>query len=96
MPIPGAVLAEVESMTVTLDRSSSYGRDMELSLWDWETQEWVLQEPIASERYEIEDLERFLGYDNRVQMLLVLERPFAGSAPSARIRDIRVTQSGHF
>ncbi len=96
MPIPGAVLADVESMTVTLDRSSSYGRDVELSLWDWEAREWVLQEPNAAESYVFEEPERFLGYDNRVQILLTLERPFAGTPPTARIRDIRVTQTGHF
>jgi len=96
MPLPGAVLEDVNSMAVTLDRSSSYGRDVQLSLWDWEAREWILQEPITSERYEIDEPDRFLGYDNRVEMRLVLERPFAGSAPTARIRDIRVIQTGNF
>ncbi|MCA9912328.1 MAG: hypothetical protein KC496_03230, partial [Anaerolineae bacterium] len=64
MPLAGAVLADVQSMTITLDRSSSYGRDVGLSLWDWDAQEWVFQEERASENYTLENPARFLGTNN--------------------------------
>ncbi len=94
--MPLSVLAEVQSMTITLDRSSSYGRDVGLSLWDWDAQEWVFQEERASEIYTPENPARFLGTNNMVQMLLELETPFIGTSPTARIRDLRITQTGNF
>lgn len=96
LPLPGARLRQVDFMQVQLDRSSSYGRDVGVMLWNWEANEWELLENRARERYEIFEPQRFIGPNNVVDMRVELTHTVSGTAPSARIRELQITQEGRF
>ena len=95
-PVQGAVLDAVNGMTLTLDRTSSLGRSVEVLLWDWEQEEWSGLPVTAREIYEIEDFEPFLGPDNMVDVRLELTTELQSSSASARIRGITIRQTGNF
>lgn len=96
MPLEGAVLSDVTEMRVELDRSSAYGREVEVSLWNYETDEWVTLDSRTSESYDITTPNLYLGPRNTVRVRLSLDRNLADSTASARIGDIRVIQVGNF
>lgn len=92
MPIDGAVLEEVNEMRLFIDRGASYGRDVILSIWNWQTQEW---EPVDSNRqedYVFTAPARYLGPDHTVRVQLYLD----SSLGSARINELFITQTGTF
>lgn len=92
MPISDAVLDDVTEMTVHMDRTASYGRDVILSLWDWDTDTWVPLTPNSTETYTLTDPAQFLGADNTVRMQLFLNSTLG----SARISELYITQTGTF
>lgn len=97
-PLEGAVLREIEGLNIALDRSSSFGREVALALWDWEAGEWVELANRSREEYSIEqaDAVRFTGPNNRVRLQLTLDREGGTSTSSARLRDLTITQIGRF
>jgi hypothetical protein len=95
-PIASAILASVSELTIQLDRSSSYGRDVTVAVWNWQTQEWDAFDNTSLERYVISDPAAYLGPRNEVDVRLSLERLIGGSSASARIRGIRITQTGRY
>lgn len=95
-PIEGAILSEVTDMSLSIDRRSSYGREVEVSLWNWEAQEWDLLQNNSRESYNIDNHTAYLGTNNQVRLRLSLDRELATTAASARIRDIRVFMTGNF
>ncbi|MEL7432576.1 MAG: hypothetical protein AAFN11_01390, partial [Chloroflexota bacterium] len=96
MPLEGAVLDTVDMMTLELDRSSAYGREVEVSLWNYQTNEWDAFDSRTSESYDITAPEPYLGPRNTVRLRLSLDRNLAESSASARIGDIRIIQIGNF
>jgi hypothetical protein len=96
MPIEGAVLNEVTNISLELDRSSSYGREVQVSLWNWETQEWDLLDNPRLEIYEVENPAAYLGANNMVDVRISLDSDAVVSAASARIRGLRLTMTGSF
>jgi hypothetical protein len=97
MPVDGAKLREVETITIVLDRfSSSYGRDVLVSLWNWEAEEWFDLINTTRETYEIDNPERFVSPTGALELRIVLERDITGAPATGRIRDIRVVLTGYF
>lgn len=96
MPIEGAVLSEVDSMSLELDRSSSYGREVRVSLWNWNSQQWDTLENPRLETYLVENPADYLGENNIVDIRITLESDLVSSAASARIRGMRLTMTGRF
>jgi hypothetical protein len=97
-PIEAAVLADVSSIKIEVDRSSAYGREMEFAIWNWETETWDVPRSgqIAQTQYEFENPTVYLGLNNTVDIRLGLDRETPNLAASVRIRGIRVTQTGNF
>jgi hypothetical protein len=95
MPLEGAMLSEVTRMHLELDRSSSYGREVKVSLWNWETQEWDLQD-LRLEDYVVDNPAPYLGTNNMVDVRIDLNSDLVSSAASARIRGLRLTMTGNF
>jgi hypothetical protein len=96
MPIESAVLSEVTNISLELDRSSSYGREVQISLWNWQTQEWDLLDDPRLETYEVENPAAYLGANNMVDVRISLDSDLVSSAASARIRGLRLTMTGSF
>lgn len=91
-PEAGAVLTDVQQIDMTIDRNSSRGRDVAVSLWNWQTQAWEPIEPIGQVNYRLDDPARFVGPRNRIDMQLNLDSDFG----SARIRGLAISQTGTF
>jgi hypothetical protein len=96
LPLPDARLNTVETMQVILDRSSSYGRDVAISLWNWEAQEWVQLENVVRETYDVPNPQRFIGANGMIDIQMSFNREVAGSAATARIRDLKIVLMGYF
>lgn len=97
MPLEGAVLDNVSKMTVALDRSGSYGREIDFTIWNWRLRIWEDPSPIFAETtYELENPSDYLGPNNVVDVRVALDRNTSNLAASVRIRGIRVTQTGSF
>lgn len=95
-PIDGAILADVSDMRLELDRTSAYGNRVDVSLWHWETQTWEALSGNSIEIYDIDNIERYLGTDNMVRVRLNLEADLVGNTGTARIRNVRLFQTGNF
>lgn len=92
IPLAGAVLDDVQQMTITIDRDSSRGRDVVVSLWNWQDEEWEAFTDLRPETYVVDNPARFIGPGNMVDMNLYLDSELG----SARIRGLSVSQSGTF
>lgn len=95
-PLPSALLDEIHSLTVALDRSGRRGRDVALELWNWEAQEWVVVSASPIEVYSFDDPARFIGPGNIVDVRLGLDIEVIGNADSTLIDNVRITQTGNF
>ncbi|MDQ7027099.1 MAG: hypothetical protein Q9P01_18185 [Anaerolineae bacterium] len=96
MPLAEARLNRIETMTIILDRSSSYGRDVSVELWDWTANEWVEMAGTVRETYEVPNPQRFVGANGMIDMRMSLNRDVPGSAATARIRDTKIVVTGYF
>jgi hypothetical protein len=96
LPLPDARLKTIETMQVILDRSSSYGRDVAINLWDWEANEWVQLENVVRETYDVPNPQRFIGANGMIDIQMLFNREIAGSAATARIRDLKIVLTGYF
>jgi hypothetical protein len=90
-PLPGAVLAETESLLVTVDDLNTGGRTTPVDAWNWQEQTW---EPldVLNETLTIADPARFLGPQNSVQLRLVAD----DIGGFVRISRVTVAQTGTF
>jgi len=96
MPLQEAQLATVETMTVDLDRASRLGSNVIFELWDWTNEEWVTLQG-RGESYTIDDPMPFIGPHNFIDMRVTLSLPTVTTfRSSTAIRNIRITQEGHF
>lgn len=91
-PMPDSVLTTITEMEIQLKRSSSFGRNVPLELWNWSTQQWEAYETPTFEVYKIEDPAPYLGPGNAVEVRFLFDR----GTNTARLRDIQVTQRGSF
>lgn len=91
MPLPDAILSEVESLTVALNRNSSYGRDLLVSVWDWQAEAWV-ELGRARESITLDDPAGLIGPHNWVDVRVSLDRDIG----TPRANDLRITQTGRF
>lgn len=69
-PIADAQLAEVTSLTLVLERTSTSLTNT-IEMWDWQNKEWVSFLIGGQNRYPIEDYARFIGAQNAVQVRTV-------------------------
>jgi hypothetical protein len=92
VPQTGSVLSEVDSLIINIDRTSSYGRDVVLWLWNWETGEWRTYGDGTPQTYTIDDPEPFLGANNMVDVRVT----FDGELGSVRMRGLSIEQRGQF
>jgi hypothetical protein len=96
-PIEGSVLANVSYLKIEVDRSSSYGREMSVELWNWQTERWDEPDALLTQAiYEYENPTAYLGPDNTVDLRLGLDRNTPNLAASVRVRGVRITQIGTF
>lgn len=92
VPQTGSVLSEVDELIVTLDRMSSYGRDVVLYLWDWQAGEWRDFGAGTTQIYVIDEPSNFIGEGNVVDVRVT----FDGRLGTVRVRGITVQQIGNF
>jgi hypothetical protein len=92
MPLDSSRLSTVESLTVEMSRSSSYGRNLVISLWDWENNTWENLPDNMNEIYNLEDVAAFIGPDNMMDVRVSLNIDVG----SVRVSGIRITQHGEF
>lgn len=90
MPLPDAMLSELESLTVGMNRNSSYGRDLQVSVWNWQTSEWFDLDR-ARQVYTLDDL-ALIGPNNWVDVRVSLDRDLG----TPRVNDLRIMQTGRF
>lgn len=95
-PTAEAVLDTVTSMRIELDRGSAYGSRVTLSVWNWQAQRWDVAGEDHLERYAITPIEDYLGANNAVRVQLAIDEDLIGSAGTARLRNLRVIQTGTF
>lgn len=96
-PQPGAVLDHVSKLTVNIDRSSSYGRDMDFYVWNWRLNDWEMPTTLLTQStYEFDDPQDYLGPDNTVDIRLALDSNTPNLAASVRVRGVQVTEIGTF
>jgi hypothetical protein len=69
-PIADAQLAEVTSLTLILERTSTSLTNA-VELWDWQNEEWVNFMVGGQNRYPIDNYARFIGAQNAVQIRTV-------------------------
>jgi hypothetical protein len=93
-PLPGAVLDQVDELDVYMDRSSGFGRQVVLELWNWERGVWEAMSDTQVEDYSVFDPQRYLGDQNAVRVRLSLDVEV--SYGSAWVRRFGLTQRGQF
>ncbi|MFQ3673555.1 MAG: hypothetical protein SNJ83_08170, partial [Aggregatilineales bacterium] len=88
-PLPTAQLASVDSFTVAFNRASGFANQLEVSLWNWQTNTWDLQD-VRVQEYTIDAPAPYLGPENAVRARVV--STFATGV--SRVRNLRITMSG--
>jgi len=96
MPVEGAVLSDVTEIVIDLNRRTARGRQVEMSIWNFETLEWDLFENERIETYAITDPEPYLGRDNLVRLRFEIDDDFATGNSNARVLQLRIIQRGRF
>lgn len=95
-PLEGAILSDVTRIAVEVNRATSMGRQVDISLWNWDTQAWDLLENSGRETYDIDTPASYLGRDNIVNMRVALDTNITSSTSTGRVLQLRVIQSGNF
>ncbi|MBC7814562.1 MAG: hypothetical protein H7175_25630 [Burkholderiales bacterium] len=90
-PVPGAILDDVNELTVRLSRTNSVGREVPIELWNWRSASWE-ELPSRTSGQTVRSPERFLGPQNAVQIRLAAES-FGGYL---QIDELSVEQRGTF
>ncbi|MDX1994399.1 MAG: hypothetical protein SF029_18595 [bacterium] len=91
-PLPGAVLSEVDQLTIIADRPQGAGALSDVQLWNWREQLWESVTVDNSGRLFIEDPRPFLGPQNAVEVKVV--RTFSGARVDINL--LAVEQRGTF
>lgn len=95
-PLEGAVLADVTRMAIEINRSTSLGRQVDVSLWNWQTETWDVMENSSQETYDIENPAPYLGRDNIVNLRVEIDTNVTSSTSTGRVLQLRVIQAGNF
>ncbi|MBK8024642.1 MAG: hypothetical protein IPK19_25270 [Chloroflexi bacterium] len=72
VPLPDAVLSEVNELIVEVDNVNVGARAFPVQLWDWNSREWENVD-LINEMVVLSDPARFLGPQNTVQMRLIAD-----------------------
>ena len=96
MPMETAVLSEVSELIIELNRRTARGRQVELAVWNFETEEWDTFENTTQETYLITDPAPYLGRDNLVRLRFQLDDDFGTGNSNGRVLELRVIQRGRF
>ncbi|MEQ8674801.1 MAG: hypothetical protein RLP44_18235 [Aggregatilineales bacterium] len=91
-PLPDAVLSEVDTLNVILERPNVVSSVMQVEIWDWEAQTWDDLQFNREESLTVRNPERYLGALNAVQIRI--QRPETGG--SVFIEQVAVEQIGSF
>lgn len=91
-PLPEAMLAEVDSLMITLSRVRTVRADGMFEVWNWEQGVWEEVSLPREETLEILSPARFIGPQNAVRVRLLEEK----LGHSLQVRLLAVTQTGRF
>lgn len=92
IPLPEAVLRQVNELTVIVDRGQTTTRSLPLYLWDWDKAAWESLRITGSNQLAIRNPKRFLGPENTVQVRIVADE--IGGYP--RFDNLSIEQRGEF
>ena len=92
VPLPGLALPTVEHLRVEVDRGGGFVNTVEVHLYDWQLGEYEIFGYREGNVLEFEAPARYLGPGNAVRLRL----QHAGGMSAARVRDIRIAQSGRY
>lgn len=91
-PVPTAVLSEVDSLNIVLERPNVVSSAMQVEIWDWEAQTWDDLEFNREESLTVRNPAPYIGPLNAVQIRI--QRPETGG--SVYIEQVAVEQTGRF
>ena len=92
VPLPGLALPTVEHLRVEVDRGGGFVNTVEVHLYDWQLGEYEIFGYREGNVLEFDAPARYLGPGNAVRLRL----QHAGGMSAARVRDIRIAQSGRY
>lgn len=91
-PLPGAVLSEVNELSIIIDRGSNGTRTFPVQLWNWANQEWDELSITDGAAYSLRNPEEYLGPQNAVEVQVIADE----IGNYARIQDLSIEQRGKF
>ena len=91
-PLPGLALDEVERLFVEVDRGGGYAQSLDIEVFNWRTDEYDAYSYRDGDELEFENAQPYLGAGNMVQIRL----QYGQGIGTARVRQIRIEQTGYF
>ena len=91
-PLPGLAMDEVTRLRVEVDRGGGYALSLGAELYNWNSQEYETFDFRDGEELEFANPDAYLGPGNAVRLRL----HFEGGLGTARVRRIRVEQTGRY
>lgn len=88
-PLASAKLNTVSQLEIRFSRASGFANQIELSLWNWQTQVWEVQ-PLKIQEYRLEQPQAYIASDGSVLIQFVSTYP----SGTSRIRDLKLTMTG--
>ena len=92
MPLPGLAMPTVEHLRVEVDRGGGFVNSVEVHLYDWQRGEYEVFGYREGNVLEFDAPARYLGPGNALRLRL----RHAGGMGTARVRDIRIAQTGRY
>lgn len=91
-PLSNMVMGEVDKLVVEVDRTGGYGNSLQVEIFNWQANEYELFTARDGDIHEFIDPQNYLGDNNMVQIRVYYEQGIG----TARVRKIRVTQTGRY
>jgi len=91
-PLGGLAMDEVTRLLVEVDRGGGYALSLDAELYNWISQEYEVFDFRDGEELEFANPDAYLGPGNAVRLRL----QFDGGLGTARVRKIRVEQTGRY
>ena len=91
-PLPGLALDDVERLFVEVDRGGGYAQSLDIEVFNWRTDEYDAYSYRDGDELEFENAQPYLGAGNMVQIRL----QYGQGIGTARVRQIRIEQTGYF
>ncbi|MDE2774501.1 MAG: hypothetical protein OXI77_01040 [Chloroflexota bacterium] len=91
-PLPGLALDEVSQLHVEVDRGGGYAQSLAVELYNWRADDYDIFDFRAGDELTFDEPGDYLGSGNAIRMRL----RFGDNIGTARIRKIRVEQTGRY